>query len=901
MSGRKPRANREQEMHESCIWPRVAALVVLSWSAHASQVLAQAPLGDGGSESPAGEGGSGLAPDAGAASPPQAAREREAAALADGGDPNVLVPPQVLKSVPPIYPSAHLDHGEHPTVVLKVTILANGAVADVHVEHTAGPDFDEAAIEAVRRWTFAPARRGAQAIASRIGIAVHFDLPELGAIDVPAVTAADEVVPHAHGEPLPHANEDAAAERGFGAVAEVELTREEQRGVNDIRLDRALLEAAPHADAAELLKGAPGLVVARIEGDAVGHRLMLRGFDADHGQDIALSVDGVPINQPSHIHGQGYADLGFVIPETVHSLRVVEGVYDPAQGDFAVAGSADFQLGVAQRGVRLTTSYGAFDTFRELALWAPQGQPRETFAAFSIKKSAGFGQNRAGTTGAVVAQGVLGQGKLRLLLHGSAYASRARTANVLRRDDIDAGRVGFYDVYPYPTAEAQHGSAARAQLGAKLRYVGEGGAHGELGVYAVWNDFRLLANYTGFVERSREMPAWAGRGDLIEQLNQTRTIGLSSRYRTSRYALSTQVGGTLELGLSARVDQIAQAQNLLEAPLNTTWDRRIDASITAADLGGYLDLDLAFTRFVRLKGGVRADVLGYRIDDALQNFVPAFRPEGHISGYRRSAIGIAAGPRVVLEVVPVAPLTLSAAYGEGYRSPQVLLLDEGEPAPFTKVRSSDLGVQLALARGALLRASGYYTKLGQDVVFEPSEGRAEAAGPSTRLGAVLYGEVRPLSFLRGSASATYVRATLDEPPPRTAEDPSPPFAEGQRLPYVPPWVLRVDASAERTLLAPRGHPLVGRMGLGFTYWSPRPLPYREQTESVSLLDGSLAVAYRVFDLELSVFNLVDARYSALELSASSNWDPTAVPSRLPVRHVIAGAPRTWLLTLGARL
>ncbi|HEY6880751.1 MAG TPA: TonB family protein, partial [Polyangiales bacterium] len=594
---------------------------------------------------------------------------QDAASDSDASD--ALVPPRVLESPPPIYPEPHLAHGEHPTVVLKITVLADGAVADVSVEHTAGDDFDRAAIEAVRRWRFEPARRGARAIASRIGVAVHFELPELATVEVGAVTAAEPMTPHRH-------DEGPADEVEAVATIKAEA-RTEARGNNDYRLDRKLLEAAPHTDAAELLKGAPGMVVARIEGDAVGHRLMLRGFDADHGQDIELTVDGVPVNQPSHIHGQGYADLGFVIPETVRSLRVIEGVYDPAQGDFAVAGSADFELGVEQRGARVSSSYGAFHTYRELALWAPEGQPAETFAAVSMRKTRGFGQNRAATSGSVVAQGALGSSKLRLILHGSAYASRADTANVLRKDDIDAGRVGFYDVYPYPTAEAQNGSALRAQLSAKLRWRADDGANGELSLFSVFNDFRLLANYTGFTQRSQVNPAWAGRGDLIEQLNQSRTVGLKARHRSARYAPVTWGAGTLELGLSARVDRIDQAQNLLQAPANTTWDRRIDADVTAADVGGYFDLDLELSEYVRLKGGVRADVLVYRIGDALQNFIPSYRQQDYLVGYRRSAAGIATGPRAVLEVTPWQPLTLSVAYGEGYRSPQALLLDEGEP------------------------------------------------------------------------------------------------------------------------------------------------------------------------------------------------------------------------------
>ncbi|MDB4973372.1 MAG: Outer rane receptor protein [Myxococcaceae bacterium] len=822
-----------------------------------------------------------------------------------------LLPPRVLSSRPPEYPASHLGHGEHPTVVLKVTILADASIADIGIEHTAGPDFDEAAIAAIKQWRFEPARRGELPIASRIGIAVHFELPELATLDVAAVTSAEDIVPHRHEEGEPHAGEPRTAgspgaplneQDAVGATALVRAEpRSEERGINDYRLDRALLEAAPHADAADLLKGAPGLVVTRIEGDAVGHRLMLRGFDADHGQDIELTVDGVPMNQPSHIHGQGYADLGSIIPETVRSLRVVEGVYDPSQGDFAVAGSADFELGVEKRGTLLSSSYGAFDTFRELALWAPEGASVDTFAAVNIRKTQGFGQNRAGLSGSVVGQSAFGSNKLKLILHGSAYAARARTGNVLRRDDIESGKVGFYDVYPLATAQAQNAASTRAELGAKLRYHNDDGANGELSVYALFNDFRLLANYTGFTEQSRANPAWSGRGDLIEQLNSARTFGLKARHRSARYAPSQWAHGTLELGLSARVDGIEQKQNLIEAPLNTTWDSRVDANITATDIGGYLDLDTTLTRYVHIKGGVRADVLLYRVDDALQNFIASNRTPTFLPGYRRTAAGIATGPRVVLEVTPWDKLVLSATYGEGYRSPQALLLDEGEPAPFTKVKSADVGARYAFGELASIRASGYYTHLGQDVVFEPTEGRVAPAGPSTRLGAVLFGEVRPRPWLRGAASFTYVRATLDDPPPRTVEDPSPPFRRGQRLPYVPPCVLRVDASAEHALADVRGETLSGRLGLGFTYWSQRPLPYSEHTAQVSLLDGSAALTYRIFQLDLSVFNLLDLKYSAMELSAASNWDPTAIPSRIPERHVMAGAPRSWLLTLGVRL
>ena len=822
----------------------------------------------------------------------------------------VLTPPRVLHSVAPVYPSAHLKHGEHPTVVLKVTVLPDSSVADVTVEHSAGPDFDAAASEAVKSWSFEPARRGQEAIASRVGVAVHFELPELGVVDVVSVTDVGSMVPHPHDEAAPdhgapgEAREQSIEEPKFSARAEVDPElRDQQRGNSDFHADAALLRAAPHADGADLLKTAPGLVVARIEGDAVGHRLMLRGFDADHGQDIELKVDGVPVNQPSHIHGQGYADLGFVIPETVHGLRVTEGVYDPAQGDFAVAGSAELELGVEQRGVQLSSSYGAFDTFRELALWAPEGRSKDTFAAVTMRKTRGFGQNRSATSGAALVQGSFGGERLKLTLHGSAYGSRAATANVVRRDDVDGGKLGFYDVYPHATAENQNGSAMRAQLSARLRYLGEQGDNAELTLFTLFNDFRLLANYTGFTEISSVDPSWSGRGDLTEQLNSTRTVGFKGRYRTATYRPAAWASGTLEVGLSGRVDQIEQAQNLLQAPENTTWDRRIDGSITGMDLGAYLDADLKLTRFVQLKGGVRADLLTYRIEDRLQNFIPSFRSDSHIVGYRRSAAGIAAGPRVVLEVSPRELLVLSVAYGEGYRSPQALTLDEGEPAPFTKVRSGDLGARVSLGEREQikLRATAYYTHLADDLVFEPREARVSPVGPSRRVGAVLHGELRMASWLLAAGSATFVHATLQKPPAPSSEQPNPSFEKGQLLPYVPPWVLRADLTAHHTLAEVSGAELEGHAGLGFTYWSPRPLPFSQQTASASLLDGSCGVRWRVINLDMSVFNLLDARYAALELAYPSSWDPAAQPSRLPARHIMAGAPRSWLFTLGITL
>jgi iron complex outermembrane receptor protein len=96
--------------------------------------------------------------------------------------------------------------------------------------------------------------------------------------------------------------------------------------------------------------------------------------------------------------------MNFIIPEVVRSLRVVEGVYDPRQGDFAVAGSVDFELGVHDRGYQLRSTYGSFNTFRQLLIVAPEDEADDTFGAVQFRSSDGFGENRGSLSGGAIAQ-----------------------------------------------------------------------------------------------------------------------------------------------------------------------------------------------------------------------------------------------------------------------------------------------------------------------------------------------------------------------------------------------------------------------------------------------------------------------------------------------------------------
>lgn len=824
-----------------------------------------------------------------------------------------VVPPRLVFAEDPIYPATELEGAQHPSVVFQVVIDRDGSVRSSEVEHSAGEAFDTAAAAALAHWRFEPASRGGVSIASRVRVAVHFELPRF---DVPTTE------PHAHDvmeveggvldaerhdvhDPDAEAIRDAAADAANSteganveaqdedvatarAVAVAPPLRNQSRSISDFHLDRRALSLAPHRDAGHLLESAPGMVVTRPEGDVAAHHILLRGFDAEHGQDIELTLDGLPLNQPSHLHGQGYADLGFIIPEVVRGLRVTEGVYDPSQGDFAVAGSADFRLGVEQRGTRIWSEAGSFQTLRSTLVVAPTAESEDTFIAVSARRTGGYGPNRAGLSASAMAQWGVDVGAWRFRVLGSLAGARGEFGGVVRRDDINT--VGFYGTYDTPSARAQNAFSARGLLALFGERHGVHDSTTDFSVHVGVTDFRMLANFTGFLEPSQTDPTMPGTGDLLRQQNRTQTLGMRFRHRGERFHLGTAVDGTLEVGVAMRVDQTTQSLSLIDPTTTRELDGRVDATILGSDLGAWVDADVDLGRRASLRGGVRADALFYDVAN-------------HHDATSASAYGIAAGPRASLDVHPRRGPAYVLAYGEGYRSPQALNLRDGERAPYTKVRSADVGLHHEASFGVndevtlRLRASAFMTHLSNDVVFEASENSVERVGPSRRTGAVISGEFSAWDSFDVRASVTGVRATLLGPPPAVPGDPPEPFVRGTHVPYVPPVVVRIDAGVHHTIANVAGRPVRGALGVGLSHIGARPLTDGANADPFTLLDAHVDFRYRGVALGVSAQNLIGVQYAASEYSYVSNWNPGSAPSNVPERTIAAGTPRTVMFTL----
>src|SRR5579863_6086730 len=133
-------------------------------------------------------------------------------------------------------------------------------------------------------------------------------------------------------------------------------------------LSRIDLDMQPARSAQDLLRLVPGLFIAQHQGGGKAEQIFLRGFDADHGTDVNISVDGIPVNMVSHAHGQGYADLHFLIPETVDHYDFGKGPYYADHGDFTTAGYVAYHTVNAPAHSMVKLEGGQFNTGRIVTL-----------------------------------------------------------------------------------------------------------------------------------------------------------------------------------------------------------------------------------------------------------------------------------------------------------------------------------------------------------------------------------------------------------------------------------------------------------------------------------------------------------------------------------------------------
>ncbi|WP_374260705.1 TonB-dependent receptor [Zoogloea sp.] len=631
------------------------------------------------------------------------------------------------------------------------------------------------------------------------------------------------------------------------------------------------LARRPLLRAAEVLETVPGLVVSQHSGDGKANQYYLRGFNLDHGTDFATWLVGMPLNLPTHAHGQGYTDLNFLIPELVSVVRYRKGPYAVDEGDFAAAGAAhiDYRRRLAQPFVQVEAA--RHDYRRLLAAGSgpvAEGGPT-LLGAVELARNDGPWSEPEGLRRA---NGVVrlssGSASHGWSLTAMAYTSRWSATDQVPRRAVDAGGLGrFGSLDP-----SSGGTTRRASLSGEWAH---GDATGRSRASAYLVDYRLdlFSNFTYALDNPL-------RGDQFEQVDR-RQIGGGAGSRTwfadwAGRPLALTLGGDL------RHDRIGQVGLFLSEARRRYAGVRSDR-VDQTRAGVFGEVQVQWSPRLRGVAGLRADQYRFAVSsDTAQN-----------SGERDAFL---AAPKLGLVLGPWAQTELYANYGHGFHSndargttirvnPDPRSPEFGQPVapvrPLVRARGAELGLRSVLAPGWTNTVVLWRLDLASELLFVGDAGITEPSRPSRRQGLEWRHDWLVAAGIGVDADLAVSSARF-----RDGE------AAGSRVPGAVAAVASAGASFDAG----------GRWFGGFRvrYVGSRPLVEDNSVRSAPSTLTNLKVGYRLdrqITLSLDVLNLFDRKVSDIDYYYESQLKTEAAP--VADIHSHPAEPRT--LRLGVRV
>jgi hypothetical protein len=633
-----------------------------------------------------------------------------------------------------------------------------------------------------------------------------------------------------------------------------------------IRISGAEVNAVPFSRVGEALEAVPGLIVTQHSGEGKANQYFLRGFNLDHGTDLAITVDGMPVNMPTHGHGQGYADINFLIPELIRSVDVRKGPYFADVGDFGSAGTVaiDYINKLPKNIAEMT--FGSFGYRRALAAGSTEIGNGTLLAAIEAGKYNGPWDvpDNVGKLNGVLrySQGTATDG---LTLTAMAYSNSWNSTDQVPQRAIDQGiigRLGSLD----PT---DGGTSSRFSLSGNWAQSSEYG-QSKISAYVIRSDLQLFNNFTYFLDNPVN-------GDQFNQLDR-RTLGGFD----ARHAFDWRFGGLetqTRVGLQSRYDDIHVG--LFKTEQRTVLSTVRDDRVQEGNVGIWADTTTRWTDWLRTTVGIREDIFAGRVlSDTPEN-------SGNAQATMTSPkAGIVLGPWFKTELYGNAGYSL---HSNDIRGATITVDPNDKVAPLDRVpllvrsRGAELGIRTRAIEGLTSSVAVFVLDFDSELLFVGDAGTTEPSRPSRRVGVEWTNKYKPVPWLTFDLDVAYTRARF------TDFDPA-----GDRIPGAPAWV----ASGSVTFGGETGW--FG--ALKARYFGPRPLIEDDSVRSLQSLIFNARAGYR-FDngmrLQLDVLNLFNAQTNQIEYYYLSRL-PGEPIGGVTDRHVHPAEPLAVRLTLAGR-
>ena len=606
-------------------------------------------------------------------------------------------------------------------------------------------------------------------------------------------------------------------------------------------------ELRPQGRPADVLRLVPGLVISQHQGGGKAEQYFLRGFDADHGTDVALFIDGLPVNFRSHAHGQGYADLHFLIPETVQRLDGFKGPYFVEYGDFATAGAFNFVLRDTVDENYAEAAGGSFGTQRYLTLLSPTRDALKTLVAIEYYRSDGpFTHPNGYERFNLLAKGKASLSEsMDLSVWASFYQADWHGSGEIPARAVRSGLIGRFDAID----PNDGGTTQRTNVNLDWRWRPTENqtlsAHAYATYYTLtlFNDFTFFLNdqQNGDMINQRDTRFMAGFDALYEHrskpfdINLTSTAGFQYRIDTPRVVLTTAV----------QRHQLARTQ---------------DVSIQEQSYSPFVKFDIVPLSWLRFVTGARGDIFTYDVHSRVNT------TEDDLNGKTTQA-----RPNVKANLVlgPWAQTEFYANFGTGYHSndARAVVADPNLTALPT-ARGYEFGVRSKVIPRTEFSLTYWVIDLESELVFVGDEGTTEASGPSHRAGIEFATRVKLLDWLTFSGDVTWSRAEFDT---------------GAAVALAP----RLTARADLTARLPWGL----SSSLGMRYLGDRYADEdRHQTaRGYMIFDWTARYRYKWLEAFVSIENLTNTEYREAQFFFTSRL-PGEPATGVPDIHYTPGNP-----------
>ncbi len=460
----------------------------------------------------------------------------------------------------------------------------------------------------------------------------------------------------------------------------------------------------------ELLEVVPGLIVTQHSGDGKANQYFLRGFNLDHGTDLATSVDGVPVNMVTHAHGQGYTDINFVIPELVQSIDYRKGTYYADTGNFSAAGAVNLRYRSRLDSPIAVIEAGQDNYARGLIAASPKVAGGTLLAAVDYAHIDGpweLEENFHKLN--MLARYSAGNDRQRLSITTQGYDGEWRSTDQIPQRAVDSGAIGrFGNVDP-----TDGGKSHRYSLSADwLAAMGSGAMSAQ--AYAIDYRLDLISNFTYAIDRTS--------GDQFEQFDDRHIYGANWQWQQP-LALGS-LRNDLTAGVQVRYDDIGKV-GLYHTQARERLSTVREDAVTQGSYSGFASLDTTWTDWARTTIGVRADYFDFDVDASL-------------AANSGSASDSIASPKFALVLGPWAQTDFFVDIGRGFHSNDArgttISVDPSDGTtpvdrvdPLVSALGTDLGVRTAIVPNAQLSLSLWELKLDSELLFVGDAGTTEAS------------------------------------------------------------------------------------------------------------------------------------------------------------------------------